>query len=339
MRILDAERGLSGVVRITRGGAVELEGCYGLADRAAGTPVRPGTRFGIASMTKMLTAVAVAQLVADGRLSFETPAIDVLPPERRPSTLRADVTVHHLLTHTSGIADYFEEETAEEMAEYAALWEGRPSYRMLRPADFLPLFGDLPPYRPPGQRFQYSNAGYIVLGLVIEEITGEAYTDVVEQRVLAAAGMHDSGFFALDEVRPDVAVGYLPPREEDGPWRTNVYAIPIVGGPDGGAFASAPDLDCFLTAYDDGALLSPPLRDAMVTVYETTADGVGVGRGVFLHGEGRRRRFGHGGGDPGVEGFLFRYPDLDVNAVILCNVNNLASNVRGLVVQALEATA
>jgi len=142
------ERDLSGGVLLTQAGSTLFEGSYGLADRSAAVRVTPQTRFGLASVTKMFTAVAVADLVVAGRLRFEDPVIDILPSERRPSTLRSDVTVHHLLTHTSGIADYAEEgeDSSAYVEDYGALWDDRPTYRMLRPADFLPLFGDTAPY-------------------------------------------------------------------------------------------------------------------------------------------------------------------------------------------------
>src|SRR5450755_4406862 len=120
LREWERERGLSGVAVITRSGAREFEGCYGLANRSDGIPVRCGTRFGLASVTKMFTAVAVASLVRSGRISFDTPVVKILPPHRRPATLRSDVAIHHLLSHTSGIADYFEEDGGPS-ADYAAL--------------------------------------------------------------------------------------------------------------------------------------------------------------------------------------------------------------------------
>ncbi len=104
------EQDFSAAVLMTQAGDVVFEGSYGLADRAAGIPITPATRFGLASVTKMFTAVAIVDLVASGSLTFETPVVDVLPPERRPSTLLPEVTVHHLLCHTSGIADYCEED-------------------------------------------------------------------------------------------------------------------------------------------------------------------------------------------------------------------------------------
>jgi CubicO group peptidase (beta-lactamase class C family) len=329
------QRGFSGVALITRAGRIEFEGCYGMANRSDAVPVRPGTRFGLASLTKMFTAVAIADLVRQSALDFDTPVVNILPVDRRPATLRADVTVHHLLSHTSGIADYYEEEDAHDDEDFANLWMTRPSYRMLRPADFLPLFGDLPPYRAPGQRFQYSNAGYILLGLVIEELANAPYTEAVAQRVLRPAGMHSSGFFALDEARPDVAVGYLSPHQDGAPWRSNIFAIPSVGGADGGAFSNAADLDRFLTAYDDATLLGQQLRDAMLTPRCTVAENIAMGYGVYLYGQGRTHRFGHGGGDPGYEVLIQRLPQLDANTIVLANMNDICGDVRDVLVQAV----
>jgi CubicO group peptidase (beta-lactamase class C family) len=309
-------RDLSGSMLMTRGGERLFEHCVGYADRAARTPITPATRFGIASVTKMFTACTVAGLVRDGLVAFETPVVEVLPAGHRPSTLLPEVTVHHLLCHTSGIADYCEEDedSPAHLADYADLWSGLPSYSMNQPADFLPLFGDLTPYRSPGERCQYSNAGYIVLGLLIEELTGRPFTDVVEERVFAPAGMSASGFFRLDEPVPDVATGYRR-GSPDAPWRSNVYSIPVIGGGDGGAMCTARDLDRFLRAYADGTLLGP-LREVVLTRHADTGDGRGEGYGVHLYADGR---YGHDGGDPGVEAFVHRWPEQDAHLVVLIN--------------------
>ncbi len=323
-------RDLSGVMLLTRDGERVFEICVGYADRATRSPITPATRFGIASVTKMFTACTVVGLVRDGLVAFETPVVDVLPPDRRPSTLLPAVTVHHLLCHTSGIADYCEEDedSPAYLADYADLWSALPSYSVTRPADFLPLFGDLAPYRPPGKRCQYSNAGYIVLGLVIEELTGQPFTEVVQQRVFDPAAMSESGFFRLDEPVPDMAVGYK--RAPDGPWRSNVFSIPVIGAADGGAFCTARDLDRFLRAYADGTLLGP-LREVVLTRHAVRGD-FGEGYGVHLYPDGR---YGHGGGDPGVEALVHRWPEDDVHLVVLINTEvGLASEVRDAMVAA-----
>lgn len=305
------ERDWSGIAAVRRGGLVEFEGCYGLADKAAGVPITPRTRFALASISKMFTAAAVATLVRDGKVAFGTPVVSVLPAGRRPSTLRPDVTVGHLLEHTSGIADYAEE---DDDLDYAALWLDRPPAAMLGPADFLPMFGDLPPYRAPGEAVQYSNSGYIVLALVVEELTGLPFPDAVGERVLGPAGMASSGYFRTDEVRPDVAVGYLERTAPDQPWRTNVHATPVIGGGDGGANATAADLDRFLRAFDDGTLFGRALRDEMVLPLHLVQDGavpLWAGRGVFLF-DGC---FGHDGEDPGVSGITQRTGDVSVTVL------------------------
>jgi CubicO group peptidase (beta-lactamase class C family) len=259
--------------------------------------------------------------------------VDVLPTDRRPSTLLPEVTVHHLLTHTSGIADYAEEDedTPNYLDDYGDLWDDRPTYRMLRPADFLPLFGDLPPYRPPGQQYQYSNAGFIVLGLVIEQLAGRPYTEVVQERVFDRAGMAASGFFRLDDAVPDVAIGYLPRESGETLWRSNVFRIPVMGGADGGAFSTPSDLDRFLRRYGDGTLLGAVQEDVLAK-HVDVGEGFLAGYGVLHYPDGR---YGHGGGDPGVEVLIHRWPDEDVNLVVLCNTEGgLAGEVRDLLIDA-----
>jgi CubicO group peptidase (beta-lactamase class C family) len=332
----EVERGLSGVALLTRGGEVLFEHACGYADRATGIRVTPTTRFGLASLSKMFTAVTITDLVTAGSLVFDSPVVDLLPPARRPSTLLPEVTVHHLLCHTSGIADYFEEDEDSPFyrEDYGSLWAERPSYSMERPADFLPLFGDLPPYRAPGQDYQYSNAGYIVLGLIVEEVTGRPFTAVVQDRVFARAGMAASGFFRLDEPVPDLAVGYLPRAAPDAPWRSNIYSTPVVGGADGGAHSTAADIDRFLRAYADGTLLGEN-QARVLSPHTDAGDGFFEGYGVHLYPDGR---YGHGGGDPGVDVIANRWPDDDVHIVVLCNEEGLAGQVRDQLVDAWQAS-
>jgi CubicO group peptidase (beta-lactamase class C family) len=328
LRTWEAERDLSGSFLVTRAGETVLELQVGYADRATGLAPTPRTRFGLASVTKLFTATAVARLVDRDRLGFHDRVVDLLPPERRPTTLRDDVTVHHLLCHTSGIADYAEEDEDSPgyLEDYADLWRDLPSYRVERPIDFLPLYGDLPPYRPPGEQWQYSNAGYLVLGLVVEEVAGAAYVDVVQREVLDVAGMADSGFFRLDEAVPDVATGHLPPAVPGGPWRTNIYSVPVVGGPDGGAFSTARDLDRFLHAHADGTLLGDQ-TEVVHTRHADAGGGFASGYGPLLYPDDR---WGHGGGDPGVDVLVNAWPERQLHVVVLCNAEGLAGEVRDL---------
>lgn len=333
-------RGFSGLVRVTRGSAVLFESCHGPADRSAGLPVHPGTRFAVASLCKMFTAAGVLDAVRRGELTVGARVVDVLPPQLRPGTLDPGVTVHHLLTHTSGIADYFEEDESrpDHREDYAALWTDRPCYGIRRPADFLPLFADLPPVQPPGISWRYSNAGYLLLGLVLEQVSGRDFAAVVTERVLRPAGMADSGYFAVDEVHPDLAVGYLRPETEGLPWRSNIYAMPPVGGADGGAYCTAADIERFLRTMAAGELLGPELREAMLTPHvpldPEDDPGWAMGYGVYVNPD--KGVFLHDGGDPGVEAVGRLNTRTDTALVVLANVEGFVDDIVGALIGVLE---
>lgn len=299
---LSALTDFSGALLLTGPDGPELEHAAGLADRAHGIANTPTTRFGLASLSKPFTAAAIVTAVAD----LDARVVDVLPASRRPRTMHADVTVRHLLTHTSGIGDYAEEDEDAPgyVADYGSLWAERPSYAMQTPDDFLPMYADAPPLFAPGEEWHYCNAGYVLLGAVLEEVTGEPFAEAVTRRVFEPAGMTDTGYPRLDEPEADIAVGYL----DDG--RTNVFSIPVVGGGDGGAVSTCADLDRFLRAIVDGTL--PDVRAPLIPI----DDDVAMGLGVFVRPDGR---FGHGGGDPGVETLARLDPASGRSLVVLCN--------------------
>ena len=161
----------------------------------------------------------------------------------------------HLLSHTSGMGDYFHEEV--EGADYADLWRDRPCHRYVEPADFVPLFRDDPQMFAPGERFLYNNAAFIVLGLVVEAVTGERFTDFARREVVEAAGMTGSGYWRLDELPPGCATGYV--EGPSGP-RSNIYSIPVTSGPDGGVFTNLADLDALWEALLSGGFSARPSR-------------------------------------------------------------------------------
>ena len=330
---LAGEDRFSGSVLVTRGDETLLECPAGIADRASGTPVTTATRFAVASLSKMFTAATVLGLVRDERLAVEDRVVDVLPAARRPRTMADEVTVHHLLTHTSGIGDYAEEDEdlPGYVADYAALWRDRPAYRMERPDDFLPLYADAPPVGRPGEAFHYSNAGYVLLGAVVEEVSGTQFPDAVEEQVFGPAGMTASGYLRSDDAHPDVAIGYLPRTDPAAPWRSNVNATPVLGGGDGGAHTTPRDVDRFLRAIASGVLLGPELSARMRTAHARVGEGVDMGYGLMLRAGGS---FAHGGGDPGVETLARHVPALDLSLVLLCNGEGMTSDAWPLLIDA-----
>ncbi|HEY6050395.1 MAG TPA: serine hydrolase domain-containing protein, partial [Thermoanaerobaculia bacterium] len=184
----------SGVVLLARKGVPFFQQAYGLADRERGIPNTAETRFNVGSIGKAFTSVAIARLVREGRLAYTDTIRKVLPEARIPSADR--ITVRQLLDMTSGLGDIFGPEFAAN------------PHRLRELSDYLTLFETKPLKFEPGTGREYSNAGYIVLGLMVEKLTGRKYRDVVAEWVFAPAGMRDTGLFAIDEGTPRRAVGY-----------------------------------------------------------------------------------------------------------------------------------
>jgi D-alanyl-D-alanine carboxypeptidase len=293
----------------------------GQSDRVAGLPIQPGTRFACASTTKMLTGLTVARLVDRGDLRYEDCYAELVPVELRPRDLDARVTLEHLLSHTSGVGDYADE---YDGPPFEQIWETMTPARIRGPRDTFELMRDLPRTGEPGAAARYNNGGYILVGLAIEEATGLSFPDAVRREVFEPLGMTASGFWPLDGLEPDLAVGYLPPDETHPAWRTNVYSTPAMGGPDGGAQVTAADLVRALdglTGCGTGATFLTDATRARVTTAVATSpeEGVGYGLGAIRVGGGPSARIGHSGEDPGASSRCWTY-DTGERVVVLSNV-------------------
>jgi CubicO group peptidase (beta-lactamase class C family) len=275
--ILDAAvdpKAFSGVIEIRHQGAVLFARASGYADRSNKLVNTLETRFGIASGTKLLTALAIGKLLEAKQLSFSTKLKDCLALDFPQYS--SEITIRHLLTHTSGIPDYYDEDKVTDRDHFSL---SVPWYELRGPRDYLAAFPRDGMKFTPGESFAYSNSGYILLGVVIEELTGRKYQDSVEQMILQAIGMHRSGFFALDRLPEKTALGYL---EEAGGWRTNIYNLPIVGASDGGVFTTLQDLTTLWKAFWGGEIL--PME--LVEIY--------AGPFVRAESEGAHAHYGHG---------------------------------------------
>jgi CubicO group peptidase (beta-lactamase class C family) len=308
----------SGVVHLTKGDEILFEAGSGLAIRSERIPNTIDTRFQTASGCKIFTSVAICRLVEQGRLSFDallSDCVDVAFPNFAP-----DITIHHLLTHCSGITSYFEEDVDPD---YEALWQDVPMYKVRGPRDFLPLFQHKPMKFAPGERFEYNDGGYILLGLVVECVTGTDFTTFEQENVFRVAGMQDSGYFATDRLPERTAYAYI--EDDDGAWRTNFYAVPIIGAPDGGAYTTARDMARFWRALISGRLLSAEmtgslLESQIVTTGNPTSTHYGYG--VWINqAEGLVRNYFVEGFDPGVAMKSSFYPDEDLLLTVIGNTN------------------
>ncbi len=314
----------SGVVLITQGSSTLFAGSYGYASRSWKVPNTLTTRFDTASVTKLFTAVATLQLIDQGVLAFDTPVIEFLGLQG--TAISRAVNVYHLLTHTSGIADDAEEESGED---YADVWKSRPNYTVTQTADFLPQFAYKPPNFPPGQGCRYCNCGYVLLGLLIEKVSGLSYRDYVRQQIFAPAEMRHSDFLRLDLVNDEVAEGCGPLRDEHGTivaWKKNIYSFPPIGSPDSGAHVTASDLDRFLRKVKAGRLLSAQSTAAFFTpqvlhhVQEDWKQMYGYGIEFAVDGAGKILFAEKEGINAGVSAVIRHYPDQDLNVVLLANM-------------------
>lgn len=307
LQSLAAAGTFSGVVLIACDGQPIFSAAYGQANRATGAAITMSTRFSLGSMNKMWTAVAVAQLVETGKLSIDAPVGRYLP-EISNAAIRDRVLIRHLLTHTSGLGSYF--------------GHGFLSDHVLvrKASDYLPFFVDDPLSFAPGSQMSYSNAGFALLGAIIERVSGMSYFDYVQQHVLDRAAMRTAGFFDVRDLPADAAhpYGRLPGSQEVG---DTTPFLESRGGPAGGAYASAADLVAFSRALWTGRLVKTALvnefTEGKVTMGPDLKYAYGFGEGS-LNGW---RHVGHNGGAPGVGTEFLSFPDLGFDVVVLTNVN------------------
>ncbi len=320
----------SGAVLFARGERVLFERAYGKAEMRFDVDNGVETKLNLGSANKMFTAVAVAQLVEGGKLSFDSRLIDVLPdyPDRE---IAEQVTLHHLLTHTSGMGTYWQ-------ALYAADWTEIRSHDQL-----LELFAGEPLDFEPGEKFQYSNSGFAVLGKVIEQASGMSYFDYVRKHVFEPAGMTSTDSYEADQVVPNLATGYtlrLPPsggtpssggshsHDHDGdanaPRRSNVFNHSAKGSAAGGGYSTVGDLHRFALALWSDVLLEPETRATLLEGKVEMAPGIHYAYGFGVHGAGERRNLGHNGGAPGISADFRSYPETGYTFAVLANYDGAA---------------
>jgi CubicO group peptidase (beta-lactamase class C family) len=287
--------GFSGEVAVVRHGTLVFARGYGLADRGRHRKVTLDTAFNLASMGKMFTGVAAAQLVQAGKLRFDDRVGTYVAGLPKP--LRS-LTVAQLLDHTSGLGDYFND----------------PGYDRLRPtltslAAYLPLVKRERLQFTPGSQWAYSNSGFLLAGLVIEKASGERYDTYLERHVWRPAGMTHTGCYTRSRLPSFAALGY------DGAV-PNTSTLPPKGTSAGGCYSSARDLLRFAAALQEGKLVSRDLVKTLTSSH-VAAPGGGYGYGFGIRGT----TVWHNGGAPGAGGELDINPKLGVVTVVLGNVD------------------
>jgi CubicO group peptidase (beta-lactamase class C family) len=271
-------------------------------------------------MNKMFTGVAIAQLAERGKLSFDDP-IGKHMPDFPNKEAAEKVTIHHLLTHTSGMGSYFNDKWEAKKAKVKAV------------KDYFPLFADERLAFEPGKKWSYSNSGFMVLGAIVEAASGEDYFDYVREHIYKPAGMADTDAYELDRDVPNLAIGYtrMGPdgRFKPGPRKNNLFLHVIKGGPAGGGYSTVVDLLRFDRALREHRLLSPKSTETVL------AGKVETGRGpddkyAYGFGDERvhgQRIVGHSGGFPGINSQLDMYLDSGYTVAVMSNYDMAAQPV------------
>jgi len=294
----------SGAVALAKDGELLFAQAYGQANKDFAVPNTLDTAFNLGSMSKMFTAVAMAQLAADGRLSFDDPLGKFLP-DFPAAEAAGQIQLKHLLTHTSGLGQFFTEEF---------LAGSRARFRSV--SDFMALVRDQRPEFPPGTDQAYSNTGFLVLGAVMEAVTGRDYGEHMRAALYGPAGMARTGDYALDRANSKLAVGYEKEFTDDGPvFRNNLFEHLIRGGPATGAFSTVHDLVQFATALHTHRLLSPADTERLVTPKpELHSPAYGYGFAIVPGGA-----VGHNGDFAGISCNLDLFRESGYVAVVLSN--------------------
>ncbi|QUW23585.1 serine hydrolase [Sporosarcina sp. Marseille-Q4063] len=290
-----------------------LTGSYGFANRSEKIKNQTNTRYAIASGCKIFTSVAICQLVEDGNITFNTKVKECL--DINFPYFDEEVTIHHLLTHTSGIPDYFDE---DEMGDYEELWVSTPMYHIRKLKDFLPLFQNMKMKADVGGSFHYNNSAYIVLGLIVEQVSDLEFGDYIEKYIFQKIGMTESGYFEMDELPEGVALGYI--EKPDGSWKTNIYSLPVKSASDGGAYVTANDMIVFWDALTTHQLLTKEMTRTLLTPRTEVVEDIYYGYGGYMEtNQNSVVKYILMGYDPGVNFRAVHYPETQLTIVVCSN--------------------
>lgn len=312
----------NGVITVSDLSGERSEYASGLAERVFNVPVNTETRFGIASGTKGFTAIRILQLIEEGRLDLDTKLNSVLPGVFEK--VSDEVTIQQVLMHTSGMPDYFDEEV---MDDFAALWDVLPMYKVERPKDLLPLYAKQEMAFKPGEKFQYNNGGFIALGLVIEALTNKTYQEEVSDSVFKKSGMETADFDRFDALQVNSAVGYIQ-DENSGSWKSNIYALPVKGNADGGAFVNARDMEAFWHGLMNHRSIGKETFDLLDHNHVHVTRNIHYSLGFWMKRDDKGLESIYlTGEDPGVSFMSVLFPKTGITYTILSNTTDGAWDV------------
>jgi D-alanyl-D-alanine carboxypeptidase len=299
----------AGAVLVAKNGKPIFAQAYGLADRERNVPNTLSTRFSIGSMNKMFTGVATLQLVQAGKLKLDDPLGKYLTnyPNKE---LAAKVTIGELLTNTGGTGDIWGPDYDKHRLE---LRTGQ---------DYINLYGNRPPRFEPGSRWEYSNYGFILLGAVIEKVSGESYYDYVREHIYIPAGMTSTASEPEDQAVPNHSIGYTkmgaPPGTDA--WHPTTGTLSYRGTSAGGGYSTVGDLLAFANALHENKLLDPQRMKLLTLGKVKTPFGFDA-YGFGIQTMNSAQCFGHNGAGLGTNGDLEICRDSTYAVIVLANMD------------------
>lgn len=260
-----------GCILVCQYGQTIIQKAYGYADFPNKVPNEYDTKFATASAGKVFVAVGILQLIEKGLLYLEDEIGKLLEFDLKQIDSR--ITVEQLLSHTSGIPDYFDESV---LKEYEELWADYPNYKIRSNKDLLPLFINKPMMYPRGEKFQYNNTGFVVLAMIIEAITGMEFDQYIKDNIFTPCGMHDTGYYELDRLPAKCANNYIYDEKRDE-YRTNIFSVDAKGTGAGGAFTTIDDIRLFWEGLLSYKLLSSSMTKNMLSNHSGKEECYGYG--------------------------------------------------------------
>jgi D-alanyl-D-alanine carboxypeptidase len=307
-----ADDKFSGAVLLAKEGKPIFTGAYGMSDREKKIPNTLNTKFRIGSMNKMFTAVSILQLVEDGKISLSDPVGKYLT-DYPNKDIATKVTIQQLLTHTGGTGDFFGPQFDAHRLELKTL------------QDYVKLYGERPPEFEPGSRWEYSNYGFLMLGVIVERVSGKGYYDYVSENIYKPAGMASTGSLPEDQNVPERSVGYM--QRDGNKLQPNTDTLPYRGTSAGGGYCTVEDFLRFANALTNHKLLNAQNTELLTTGKVDTPRGDKYAFGFMDIGAGTAmRHFGHGGGAPGMNGDLQIFPRSGYVVVVLSNLDPPAAS-------------
>jgi D-alanyl-D-alanine carboxypeptidase len=299
---LVADDKFTGAMIVARNEAVIYSKAWGLADRSNKIPNQIDTKFRLGSANKMFTAIAILQLAGKGELSL-TGKVGYYLPDYPNKQLADKVTIRQILTHTGGTGDIFTEEYLSRISDYQTH------------SDYIEKLGSRSPQFEPGSAESYSNYGFVLLGAIIEKLSGLSYYQYVDDNIFEPAGMQNSGFLPEDVSVVGRSIGYT---ELNGALVSNSDSLPYRGTAAGGGYSTVNDMLKFANALQSGKFIPASLLDQASSPQN---EGGWYGYGFQTRGKAEMRYFGHSGGAQGMNADFRIYPEVGVVIVALANMD------------------